>query len=215
MSSKSIAPGAKRWTWSAAIARSGEVLRTEGIRSLVARAAGEIAYRRLVLLERDVTIPSSDERPPADASFGFLEPADLDVYERLRPGGRAQAERRFADGARCFGTWLGEELVACRWIASGSPYIEYLDTALPLRAGEVYHYDSYTASEHRRRGLSTVSQKRLAEQLRREGVERIIRAVLPENRAALGDAAKSGFVVSGRIAVIGRRPLRRVLVQRS
>jgi hypothetical protein len=215
MPDRPVAPGATHWTPAAAAARAAEVLRREGVRALVARAAGEIAYRRLFLFERDPAGPASNVDCGAELSFGFVARDQLDAYERLRPGSRPRAEARLNSGSRCFGTWLGGELVAARWLASGSPYIEYLAAELPLGDAEVYTYDSFTGAEHRRQSISTVSQDRLADLLRGEGAERMLRAILPENRAGIRDAAKANFVRRGRIAVLGRGRARRVFIRRT
>jgi GNAT superfamily N-acetyltransferase len=196
---ESTAPGARRWTPAAAITRAVEILSTEGPRSLVFRALAKTFYRRLLVFEEEV---------------GELPAPPETEYERLRPGCASQAKARLRAGDRCFGTWLDGELVAVRWIATGAPIVEYLDLPLPLADGEVYHYDSFTSPSHRRRGLSSVSQARVADALRREGRRRIVRAVLPENRAAVRDAEKAGFRRAGRIGFVRLGPWRRELRRR-
>ena len=206
---ESTAPGARRWTPAAALARAFEVLRTEGPRSLVLRALGETVYRRLLIFELELgALPAPPPAAP-NLSFGWLDESRLAEYERLRPGHAHEADARLRGGHRCFGTWLEGELVAARWIATGSPRVEYLDLTLPLEDGAVYHYDSFTSPGHRRRGLSAVSQARLAEALRNEGRRRIVRAVLPENRAAVRDAEKAGFRRAGTIGFVRIGPWRR------
>jgi hypothetical protein len=79
----------------------------------------------------------------------------------------------------------------------------------------MYTFDSFTDAARRRRSISTVSQDRLAELLANEGVARILRAILPENRAGVRDAAKARFVRRGRIAVLGRGRARRVFIRRA
>jgi GNAT superfamily N-acetyltransferase len=211
---ESTAPGARRWTPAAALARAREILRTEGPRSLLFRALAETFYRRLLIFELELRDSSA---PPASPglSFGWLEESRLAEYERLRPGRAGQAADRLRAGDRCFGAWLDDELVAVRWIATRAVTIEYLDLPLPLADGEVYHYDSFTSPSHRRRGLSVASQARLGEALRREGRRRIVRAVLPENRPAVRDAEKAGFRRAGRIGFVRLGPWRHEVRKRS
>jgi ribosomal protein S18 acetylase RimI-like enzyme len=208
---ESTAPGARRWNLADAVARAREVVRTEGPRALVFRALAETFYRRLLVYER--ALP--DLLPPANSdgelSFGWLDEGGVLEYERLRSGAADQARARLRDGHRCFGTWLDGELIAVRWIATESPRIEYLDLALPLEDGEVYHYDSFTAPGHRRRGVSVASQAELAAILAAEGRTCIVRAVLPENRAAVRDAEKAGYRRRGRIGFVRIGRLRREL----
>jgi GNAT superfamily N-acetyltransferase len=202
------APGTRRWTLPEALARAAEVVRTEGARALVARAAGETLYRRLVLVERDLAEPL-DADVPVELAFGYLDGSAVDAYEAFRPGGGRRAEQRLADGDRCFATWSGGRLVAVRWLATGAPRIEYLDLPLQLVDGEIYHYDTFTDPSLRRRGISVASQARLFETLRREGFRCSIRALLPENRAALRDAARAGYRERGRIGYVKLGPWRR------
>lgn len=194
--------------------RARDVMREEGPRALALRAAGELGYRRLLLFERETAGEPSGATSELALTFGFLLPAQLDAFELLQPGERARAEQRLARGSRCFATWLEDELVSVRWLAAGTPRIEYLDADLPLEPGELYHHDSFTSPAHRRRSISTVSQDRLSDALRAEAVARLIRAVLPENRAAMRDVARANFREAGRIASFGRGRMRRVVIRR-
>jgi GNAT superfamily N-acetyltransferase len=211
---ESTAPGARRWTPAAAVTRAWEVLRPEGPRPLLFRALAETAYRRLLIFELELGgSPGGAEFP--GLSFGWLDESRLAEYERIRPGHAGRAGARLRSGDRCFTTWLDGELVAVRWIATRSATVEYLDLVLPLADGDVYHYDSFTSPSHRRRGLSVASQARLADALRREGRRRIVRAVLPENRAAVRDAEKAGFRRAGRIGFVRLGPWRHEVRKRS
>lgn len=185
------------------------MLREEGLRALVFRALGETVYRRLLVVERDLRTAAAPETPPA-LLCGFVD--DAAEYDRLRPGRRAQAKARLAAGDRCWGTWLDGRLVAVRWLATGLPLVEYVDLPLPLRPDEIYHYDTFTDPTQRRRGLSAASQAALFPALRSEGFAWSIRAILPENRAAVADAARAGYRPTGRIGYVKlgrrRRPFR-------
>jgi GNAT superfamily N-acetyltransferase len=188
------------------------VLRNEGLGPLVARAAGETVYRRLHIVERAFD-DAADVEVPARLEFGYLIERRLDEYERLRPGQRARGAARLAAGDRCFATWSDGRLVAVRWIATGAPHVEYLDLRLDLGEREVYEYDTFTDPGARRRGISAASEARLFETLRGEGYRASIRAVLPENRAAVGDAERAGYRPAGRIGYVRlgrwRRPFAR------
>jgi RimJ/RimL family protein N-acetyltransferase len=206
---ESTAPGARRWTPAAAARRALEVVRTEGPRSLLFRTLAETVYRRLLIFELELGRQPTPPPAASELSFGWLGESRLRDYERLRPGHEHQARARLHAGDRCFATWLDGELVAVRWLATGSATVEYLDLVFPLEDGDVYHYDSFTSPRHRRRGLSVASQARLTEALRSEGRRRIVRAVLPENRAAVRDAEKAGFRRAGRIGFVRAGPWRR------
>ena len=200
-SERTTAPGARRWTAREALGRAADLLRTEGVRALAARAAGETVYRRLVLLERDLREPLEVELSPG-LEFGYLDGSAVDEYEALRPGGGRHARERVAAGDRCFAAWSDGRLVAVRWLATGTPRVEYLGLRLQLAEGEIYHYDSFTDGSARRRGISLASQAQLIETLREEGFLVVVRAVLPENQAAVRDAARAGFRKRGRIGYV-------------
>jgi GNAT superfamily N-acetyltransferase len=189
--------------------RAVEVARTEGARALFFGALAETFYRRLHLYERELTSPGPPAAFDGELSFGWVDEDSVPEYERLRPGGASKARARLRAGHRCFGTWLDGGLVAVRWVATGSPQVEYLELSLTLEDGAVYHYDSFTSPSHRRRGLSAASQAALAAALAAEGRTRIVRAVLPENRAAVRDAEKAGYRRCGRIGFIRIGCLRR------
>jgi hypothetical protein len=210
---ESTAPGTRRWTPAAAGSRALELLREEGPRSLLFGALGETLYRRLLIVERDLRSAEPLATPPPGLRFEFLDESGLDEYATLRPGRRTHAAARLAAGDRCFATWLEGRLVAVRWLATGSPPIEYLDTTLQLFDDETYHYDTFTGPDVRRRGVSAVSQEALFPRLRDEGYRWSVRAVLPENRAAVADAARGGYVARGRIGYVGLGRLRRDFVR--
>jgi GNAT superfamily N-acetyltransferase len=184
------------------------VLREEGPRALVARAASETLYRRLALVERDLAEPLEVD-VPSGLEFAYLDERHLGEYEELRPGRGRGAAARLAEGHRCFATWSDGRLVAVRWLATGSPHVEYLGLRLRLAEREVYHYDTFTDPRARRRGISLASQARLFETLHGEGFRSAIRAVLLENRAAVGDAARAGYRPRGRIGYVKLGPWRR------
>lgn len=175
---------------------------------MVARAASETVYRRLTLVERELEEPLDVEIPPG-LEFGDLDEHGLDEYERLRPGQRERAAARLAAGDRCFATWADGRLVAVRWLATKAAHVEYLDLLLELANGQVYHYDTYTDPGARRRGISAASHARLFETLRAEGHTSSVRAVLPENRAAVADSARAGYRTIGRIGYVKLGPWRR------
>jgi GNAT superfamily N-acetyltransferase len=206
---ESTAPGARRWTPAAAVGRGAELLREEGARALAVRALGETVYRRLLIFERDLhEPPPSLDRAPA-VVFDLLDEGGLAAYEALRPGRLAQATARLAAGDRCLAGWSDGRLVAVRWLATGSPHVEYLGLRLPLAPDEIYHYDTFTDPALRRRGVSIAAQRALFPRLRDEGYRWSVRAILPENRAAVADAARGGYERRGRMGYVRIGPFRR------
>jgi L-amino acid N-acyltransferase YncA len=203
------APGARHWTAREAVARTAQLLRAGAARELVSGVLGETFYRRLAVYELDLRVQPRDAGAALDARF--LGPEELHVYEELRPDGADRAQRRLAAGHRCFVAWVDGKLATARWVATAAAHVDYLGLELELAPGEVYSYDSFTAERFRGRGLSTASQARLADVLREEGFGRVLRAVLPENRAGVRDAIAAGFRPRGRIGYVRVGPWRREL----
>jgi GNAT superfamily N-acetyltransferase len=200
-SPRQIASGARR------------LIRVGGLRAVAGGVVADTVYRRLALFERP--LPGASARPGRQGlDFRFLDAGDLPAYGALCSGERDLAARRLSDGSRCLGTWLEGELVSVRWVASGRSTIAHLGSPLPLRPGEVHSFDSYTSPAHRRQGISSASQEHLFQVLAEEGYERIIRAILPENRPAVRDPLRSGYRRTGTIGYIRLGPWRRPFLRR-
>ena len=202
-----IAPGARRWTPGTALRRAVAVARAEGLRGLWPRILGESVYRRLVLLERRL-----DDEPPVETAameltFGFVDDVDELASVRAWPGA-PEIRRRFGRGERCFGARHEGQLVALRWIATGSVHVPYLGRTLDLDDGDVFVYEAYTAPELRRRGIARATEGRLAALLRDEGYRRILRTVLPENASGVGMHSAVGNRPIGTIGYLKLGPWR-------
>ncbi len=202
-----IGPGARRWTARDAIARAITVLRTEGPRAMIARAAGETVYRRLILMERDLAV--AGDAVPETLDFSFLSQTELADYQRLRPGLENRARGRLAAGHRCFATWVDRRLVAVRWLATGTPHIEYLDVDLTVQRDEIFIYDTFTDPSLRCLGISTASYAKLFSVLRAEGYRRGLTTVLPGNRAGVRVVQRAGYRPVGEIGFVGLGSWRR------
>ena len=209
----SVAPSARRWTPRDALVQAIAVLRREGLRTLVARAAGETVYRRLVVMTCDLA--RAPDVVPDGLEFSLLREGDLSDYARLRPGGEAQAAERLAAGDRCVAAWSCGRLVGVRWLGTGSVRIEYLDLVLELADCEIYNYDAFTDEAFRRRGVASAIRAYAFALLRDEGYRRSVTAVLPENGAAVSNARNAGYRPAARIGYVRvgrwRRTFRRAL----
>jgi hypothetical protein len=198
----------RRWTPRAAASRALELLREQGVRAVWFGALAELGYRRLLVTE--VRLPGADLRPSElPLTVRFLEPGDAAGYRALRAGGADELERRLATGDRCFGAWLDGRLVSVRWFSSGTAWIEYLDRRVPLRPGELYLYDLYTAPDVRGRSVSRASAAGWQDAFAAEGVRRLVGTVLPENRPVLRATEKAGWRVVGKLGYVRIGPWRR------
>ena len=176
---------------------------------MVRRASRARFYRRLLVTEL-----SLDTLPPLAPDQGldirWLEDDELDALARLGgPWSPSEAEKRLADGQRCFAAREGEEVVSARWIVSGRAYVSYVDSWLDLEPGERYLYESFTHPSRRGRGISPALGTRLARQLAAEGCTRVLSAALPESRPAMRSWQKVGYRPVGHIGYVGLGPWRR------
>lgn len=155
-------------------------------------------YRRLELVELDLTAPPTLAEVPLPLDFGFVSHEDT-----------TEARRRFARGDRCFAAWSSDEIVSTRWIAEGRGYIAYLDRWLELDPKDVYLFETYTHPARRGSGISAAAGTRLAHVLAGEGRRRILAAVLPENHAGRRAYEKAGYRCIGRVGYVKLGPWRR------
>jgi SAM-dependent methyltransferase/GNAT superfamily N-acetyltransferase len=151
----------------------------------------------MVLLERrldklDQPIAPLAARCPV--GIGLLLPAQIDSYLHFRPDtDPAEIHQRLARGQYCFVAWLDGQIIHAGWAATDQAYIEYLDRGLDLAPDEVYAYESFTLSAYRAQGLAQARQSYMLEYLRRVGYQRVIAAVMPENKTAFLPLEKVGY----------------------
>jgi GNAT superfamily N-acetyltransferase len=99
---------------------------------------------------------------------------------------------RMARGCRCFGAWLGDELVGYAWLSTKPEWIGELEMEIAPARGEGYIWNCVTLDPHRRKGVFGAMVASLVARARREGLSRMWIATL----AGLVDNAvvRAGFV---------------------
>ena len=193
--------------------RAGEILRHEGITSLLVRVAALAGYRRALLFSVALDPPPAPAETDLPLDYGFLQPGDLERFADYRPDvGVSGAARRLAQGERCFVARLEGRIVSARWIATGRVRVPEFRLTLPLAADQVFAYDSYTSSEVRGHRVASAAATRLAASLAAEGRRTLLATVLPENGAGIKNVSRSGYQEVGRFAVrvLGPLPALRV-----
>lgn len=180
--------------------------------SLPVRALAATVYRRVVVMERrlDHTLPEVAARVPARVALLTL--GDLEPYARLRPDAEATiARRRLAQGHQCFVVWHEGEIVHVGWAATRDAWVDYLDCAFPLGAGDVYQFDSFTAPAFRGLDLAGARIAWMARCLRESGFRRLFAVVWPENTAGFRPLEKMGYQRCGWLRVVRLGRWRRVV----
>lgn len=190
-------------------ARAWQVLREEGIRSVWFRSLGVFGYRRLFLLRRPLSEPIAACAPSLPVGIGWLVPADAVAYRAFRDTvGPDDAARRLAEGDRCLVARHDGRIVGAMWGSTVRAWSPYLGRDLPLAAGEAYQFDAYTSPAVRGRGIAPALSVAWLVSLRDEGCSAAVRAMLPENTAALRAHAKAGYRVTGIVRSVGLGPRR-------
>jgi GNAT superfamily N-acetyltransferase len=80
---------------------------------------------------------------------------------------------RLARGSRCFGAWVGHELVGYGWLSTRSEWIGELDLQIGLPAGEAYIWNCVTLARHRRKGVFRSVVTSIVGQAHKEGLARL------------------------------------------
>ena len=80
---------------------------------------------------------------------------------------------RFARGCRCFGAWLGHELVGYGWWSKTAEWIGEVQREIAPSAGEAYIWNCVTLDPHRRKGVFRSLVTSVVVQGRAEGTGRL------------------------------------------
>jgi GNAT superfamily N-acetyltransferase len=80
---------------------------------------------------------------------------------------------RLARGSRCFGAWVGHELVGYGWLSTRSEWIGEVELEIHLPAGEAYVWNCVTLARHRRKGVFRSVVTAIVGQAHKEGLARL------------------------------------------
>ena len=80
---------------------------------------------------------------------------------------------RLARGSRCFGAWVGHELVGYGWFSTKSEWIGEVQLEIGLPPGEAYIWNCVTLAQHRRKGVFRALVTSIVGQAHKEGFARL------------------------------------------
>jgi GNAT superfamily N-acetyltransferase len=80
---------------------------------------------------------------------------------------------RLARGSRCFGAWVGHELVGYGWLSTKSEWIGEVELEIGLPSGEAYVWNCVTLARHRRKGVFRSVVNSIVGQAQQEGLARL------------------------------------------
>lgn len=186
-----------------------ELVRVEGVRSLVAKLLGRVVYRRVVVatgdMDREYSVPSCD----VEMTIKRLRPEDVDAYVAFAPNADARTvERRLAAGSRIYAAWSDGRIVSAGWIELEDALFDAINAKVPIGPDVVYVRGAYTTPELRNRNIATVGYVTALKMLREEGFKRGVGFILPESRSSFGPIAKAGFERLGSLGWFGLGPFR-------
>ena len=80
---------------------------------------------------------------------------------------------RLARGSRCFGAWVGHELVGYGWLSTKSEWIGEIELEIGLNPGEAYVWNCVTLAPHRMKGVFRSLVTAFVAQAHKEGLARL------------------------------------------
>ena len=169
--------------------------------SLLVRCAptGWKFFNRAILFRRQYDV--MDDVPDLDGLIGTWAGAREITFIDQHPEATSCGAnaRRVARGDRCMCLKRGDEVLGYQWVTQGSACVfcgfdpDYELLFFPLHAHQVFTYDSYVYSDHRRKGYGTIVRRMFHKALRSEGVQEAYSLVAPENTASIGITLQSRF----------------------
>lgn len=185
------------------------MLRWEGLRGLAYKALRKSIYRHVVIFELDLERFDADPRAGVPIEVRRLDESELTAYAALRPEEKS-IQQRLAAGHSCFVAWHDGRIVSASWFNAERAWIPDIADSLELRRGQIYGYDSYTATDMRGLNISPALRAHAYRVLRAAGYRSALGYVQPENRANFRALDKLGFRRTGVAGLInlGSRRLR-------
>jgi GNAT superfamily N-acetyltransferase len=93
-------------------------------------------------------------------------------------------------GCRCFGAWIGPELVGFGWVSTAAEWIGELRLDIRPARGEAYIWNCVTLPGHRRKGVFGALLRAIKAQLKSDGLGRVW-------IGSIADPAESAFPKAG------------------
>lgn len=80
---------------------------------------------------------------------------------------------RLARGSRCFGAWIGHELVGYGWLSAKPEWIGEVELEIAPAASEAYIWNCVTLAPHRRKGVFRTVVASVVATAREEGLAKL------------------------------------------
>jgi GNAT superfamily N-acetyltransferase len=102
---------------------------------------------------------------------------------------------RLARGSRCFGAWVGHELVGYGWLSTKPEWIGEVELEIAPGKGDAYIWNCVTLARHRRKGVFRSLVTAFVVQARTEGMAKLW-------IASAGDLASNTLESAGFVKVM-------------
>jgi GNAT superfamily N-acetyltransferase len=102
---------------------------------------------------------------------------------------------RIQRGSRCFGAWIGNDLVGYGWVSTTAEWIGETQLEIRPARGEAYIWNCLTLPAHRRTGVFGTLLRAVKAQLKGEGLARVW-------IGGLTDPAENAFPKAGFVPVL-------------
>jgi GNAT superfamily N-acetyltransferase len=102
---------------------------------------------------------------------------------------------RLARGSRCFGSWVGHELVGYGWLSAKPEWIGEVELEIAPGKGEAYIWNCVTLTRHRKKGVFRSLVTALVAQARTEDMSKLW-------IASVGDLASNALESAGFVKVM-------------
>lgn len=164
-------------------------------------------YRRMVLVERELSPPPPTPCVPFPLEIGRLTPSThLAGLAGFRPALSARSIlERLEKGHGCFAVWLDGRIVHTAWVAVQRARVEYLSRDLVLERDDIYIFDTYTTPEFRSLHLAQSRAAFVSKYYSARGFRRSLGLVAIENKAGLAVPEVLGYRRLGYYSALGIR----------
>jgi GNAT superfamily N-acetyltransferase len=209
----------RRWTTRTAVAQTLRILRRDGVAAAWFGALAETVYRRLLVVERDVTVAADAGIARGRYPLSAIEVRTVDV-DAVAALYAAIGVERIPDISRRAGeTWFAaferERPVAVQALMSGGGSVPYLDVDITLADDAVLLGGLVVDRACRKRGVATRTIAAVLGYAAERGYRRAVALVLPENAGGRGLLQSLGFTPTGRVAARGIARARRAVFHSS
>jgi hypothetical protein len=177
-----VATASRRW---GLVIDSIRILREDGIRQFWIHTIQSLGiYRRLIVMGGySARMPEPGE---VEIVCEELPPEQMAEYMSLREDQDPEMiKRRFDRGEVCLVSRNEGHIIAASWLATGTTWVDYLDSSLRLADDCVYAFDSFVHESFRGKRVANGLTRYRMHWIEQAGYKRAIGLIWPENKNSM------------------------------